>query len=442
MLNNIKSVVISLILLCASPFCYAAQAQVDEIIDETVIADGGIAVGTINDPYSFEISGVLKVDQRSYFGDTTKTNWPSTDAGSYNSGAFIRDLGITFDGGVGKDYTYTIALNFMARSNLVRVDDAFITYNGFSYLMPNFSFSIGQVVPGFCISCATSSKWIPFLERSMGTNVFGPQQGLGVSATTYDNNYSLTLAITQQPKTGVPVLNPAGQVILKRDLWQGAGRFTFAPISQPGKVLQAGFSAHIQEYNNTGLQFIAVPEMRSGNSITLLNTTSTTGTSVSGATKTLISARNQKTIDFEMLGIHGPWSGELEYQKVWVERGTVNGVLQGPNLTFNGYHAQASYVLTGEHRPLKKSNGTLGQIKPKSKCGAWEVSGRYSFITLNDKDISGGMAHNTSASLSWYANNNIRVIGEYVYSKQSRQFPTYLDKRILSSIGLRLQVVF
>jgi phosphate-selective porin OprO/OprP len=297
-------------------------------------------------------------------------------------------------------------------------------------------------VPGFCITCAESGKWIPFLERSMGTNVFGPKQGLGISANTYNNNYSFTVAATQQPPSGDPVFDPRGNVTPKPDLWQGAFRLTWAPIAEIGKVFQVGFSAHILELSNTGLQYNTNPEMRSGSSISLLNTTQQIGPIGSRNSQIRIAARNQKTIDLEMLGIWGPWSGELEYQKAYVLRGYVNDVIQGPNLSFSGYHAQLAYILTGESRPHKKSNGTLGQIHPKSSCGAFEVAARYSFVTLNDKDVSGGMAHNTSASLAWYANENIKLIGEYVFSKQSRAFPTYFDKRHLSSLGMRLQVVF
>lgn len=419
-----------------------------------VSSDGGLLVGSPDDPYWFQISGALKIDQRTFWGGTNSKAPPPSRAGTYHSGAFIRDFGVTFDGGAGQDWTYTVALNFDARNVTTRIDDAFLTYYGFEWLLPKLTFSIGQVAPGFCVSCATSSKWIPFLERSMGTNVFGPQQGLGISANTYNNNYSVTVAAIQQPKNGQPVTDPFGNVIPKPDLWQAAGRFTYAPINCDQKVLQVGFSGHIQEYSNTGLQFSTNPEMRSGSSVTLLNT-STVVNRTSTNPLIMISALNQKTIDFELLGIYGPWSTELEYQRAYVTRGNVFNAAgtkvkqgNGKNLQFSGYHMQAGYVLTGESRPFKKANGTMGQIKPKHKYGAWEVSARYSFVTLNDQDVNGGMAHNTSASLGWYVNNNIKFLGEYVYSLQSRAFNAtstsayVFDKRHLSSIGLRMQVVF
>jgi phosphate-selective porin OprO/OprP len=432
---NIKSVIATLFMGLLFPVLVFAHAEQSMPVE----SGGGLSVGSSKDPYWFELGGELKLDQTTYTGNTEKTR--ISKAGTYQSGAFIRALGLGIEGGVGNDFTYTIEFDFDAQDAKVEVDYAYLTYHGLKHLAPNFTFSIGQVASGFCIHCASSGKWLPFRERNMGTSTFGPQQGMGISANSYDNNYSVTVAATQQPRVGKNIYDPSGNVIKKHDLWQSSARITYAPIAEDGRVLQFGLSSHIQEYSNTGLQFSPAPEMRSGNSTTLLNTTN-------AVTGTRISAKNQKTIDLAVTGIYNSWSGEVEYQKAYVARGKAyNGavptlVAQGKNLRFSGYHAQVSYVLTGEFRPLKRSNGTLGQIKPRCKSGAWEVSGRYSVINLNSHDIFGGKANNTTASLSWYANDNVRVIGDYVFSKQKRQFPTYLDSRHVNGVGARLQVVF
>lgn len=93
-------------------------------------------------------------------------------------------------------------------------------------LAPNFSVSVGQVIPGFCIACASSSKWIPFMERSMATNTFGPQQGMGVAVNTYDNNYSATVAATQQPRSGSTLKSVNGTDLKKMITWQVQPVFT------------------------------------------------------------------------------------------------------------------------------------------------------------------------------------------------------------------------
>lgn len=448
---KIKSILLTLLVGLLPTYSFA---QLEGL---PVASDGGLQVGSPEGDYWFNISGVAKVDSRSYTGNTKTTASGVGGLGTYMSSVFIRDLGINFEGGIGKNFSYTIELDIDANDKQVAVDTAYLSYNGFSNLLPNLEISVGQVVAGFSLNAAESSKWSPFMERAMATNVFGPQAGIGINANTYDNHYSATVAITQQPKSGNSIKNIYGQSIKTNDLWQAATRLTWAPASEAGRIFQVGLSAHIQEYANNGLQFRAPPEMRSRNSTTLLNTTKYYTSSFGpgayaagpdGQNQLWIAARNQTTIDFELLGVYGPLSGEVEYQRAYVTRGTVNGAKQGGNLQFSGYHAQAAYILTGEVRTLKKSNGTLGQIKPKNKYGAVEVGVRYSYINLNDKDITGGSSKNTTASISWYLNNNVKLMGEYVLSLQKRQFsaiptyPAYLDKRTVGGIGLRAQFVF
>jgi len=451
MLHNIKTLYLTLVLglvISASVSAYdKAPQNHPQNPNPKVSSDGGIIIGSTKDPYWFKLGGIFQIDQRSFLVNRRGTPYaftPSTEsnpAGTYLSGAMLRAVGLDLSGGVGQDFTYNIGLNFDSQDKKVGVDYAYLTYHGLRYLAPNFNISIGQVFPGFCISCTASGQYIPFMERDMDTNTFGPEQGLGVRANSYDNNFSATVAITQQPKIGSHVKSLNGTNIKSRDMWQASGRVTYAPVAEHGRLLQVGTSAHIQEYSNTGLEYKVDPEMKTNNSTTLLNTTYAVASGSNNAI--LISAKNQKTFDIEATGIYGPWSWELEYQKVFIKRGVnAANVKQGPNLSFSGYHAQASYILTGESRTHVKADGTIGQPDAYPKSGVWEISGRYSFITLNNKDISGGMAHNTTASLSWFANRNIRVIAEYVVSKQSRLYPAYLDKRTVSGIGARLQVIF
>lgn len=455
--RSFRSVMVSFLILLLTPSFAGAVTF--------VTTDGGLKVaGKDETDFWFQIGGIIKVDQRVYWGDTEATRGSPIKAGTYDSGAFVRDVGLTFEGGLGKDYTYNLALNFDPSASLSRVDDAYVTYHGFKNCLPNFTFDIGQVIPGFCLTCAASSKWIPFLERSMGTNTFGPQQGLGINFTSFNDYYTTSVTLTQQPKTGIPVVDAQNNIIPKPDLWQAALRFNYRPIYGAGRVLQFGVSFDIEELSNTGLRYRPDPEMKSGtgSTISLLDTAvpilnSTGFPTASPANQRgnmmLISAKNKKVIDFELLFIKGPWSGEVEYQRAYIARGINtaiinNNVTQGPNLQFSGYHAQISYVLTGEFRPLKISNATLGQIIPRCKYGAFEVSARYSFISLNDQDINGGLAHNTGVSLCWYINRNLKAIGEYIYSQQHRYItaytgsPAYKDLRHVESIGARLQAVF
>jgi|GEM_PF-1497614 len=396
---------------------------------------------TKNGYYSLQLDGVLKIDQREFFGDKdlpiAAIN-ENSSFGQYYSGGYIRDLGLTLSGDAGANLTYNIGLAIDASSSSINVDDAYLTYAGRmpKYAgAPSLSISVGQVNPGFCLESAQSSKWTAFMERSLDTNVFGPCPGLGVSFNTYNNWYSLTAAFTQ-PKASASIKDTAGNDLARNDRWQSSARVTFVPYMQNDTTLQFGLSGHYDKHGDASIRFSTEPEMRSRNYTTMLDTNTISGTR--------IAADSHYTFDLELSMQHGPLTLIAEGQRTKIQRGSVAGISQGKNLHFDGYHVTASYVMTGEKRARKLNNGTFGQvISNNPKRSAVEASVRYSFLNLNDQDINGGSAHNMSYSLSWYLNKSIRVIAEYVNSKQERNInDVYLDSRTVESLGTRLQIVF
>lgn len=194
--RNIKTIIVYFLLIILTPSFAGAV--------DFLTTDGGVTLSSKDRDYWFKISGTLKVDERVYWGDTagtalrsaTPVSGVNSTAGTYDSGASVRDAGLTFEGGVGKDWTYNIALNFDVNKGASRIDDAYVTYHGFKDCLPNFTFDIGQVIPGFCLNCASSSKWIPFLERNMGTNTFGPEQGMGINFNSFNTHYTANFTIT------------------------------------------------------------------------------------------------------------------------------------------------------------------------------------------------------------------------------------------------------
>jgi phosphate-selective porin OprO/OprP len=88
---------------------------------------------------------------------------------------------------------------------------------------------------------------------------------------------------------------------------------------------------------------------------------------------------------------------------------------------FGGY-LQASYFLTGEHRPYSRSSGVFGQVRPKrsfdgkGNWGAWEVAARCSYLDLDDPAVDAGTLHDLALGLNWYLNPNVRVMWNYVHS--------------------------
>ena len=383
----------------------------------------GLQFGSKDDPYWFKVNGALMVDERLFLGKKR---------GNLHSGAYIRKFDIDLSGGLGKDLSFTTGVGFKAGSSTVEVNDAYITYAGFKGLGENFQVSIGKVNPSFCLENASSSKWLPFLERSIATTAFTPDPGLGVSVNKWQKDYSINVTLTQ-PKPTDQTTDENGKTTQHSDRLQINTRLTKAHFFDDHKFLQLGFSGHIKDDGHTGIEFSTSPEANSRYATNmLLNTTNNNKT-----TNKKIKAKSHYTVGLELIGQDGPLTGQAEGLLTKVKRDKIQST---QNLNFKSYYANINYVLTGESRIFKESQGTLGQVIPDGEHGAWEVSGRYSFLNLNDKDIVGGADHSIGAAITWYANNNVAITGEYLkhYAKKS----VTLEKLHFDTIGARLQFVF
>ncbi len=65
-----------------------------------------------------------------------------------------------------------------------------------------------------------------------------------------------------------------------------------------------------------------------------------------------------------------------------------------PDPSFDGWYAQASWVITGESKPYNTATGSYGLPKPdhafsfdKPGSGAWELAGRYSVLDLDTMPV-------------------------------------------------------
>jgi len=84
------------------------------------------------------------------------------------------------------------------------------------------------------------------------------------------------------------------------------------------------------------------------------------------------------------------------------------------NLALRGYNVQATYALTGESRNYDYKTGGFTGLNPASDAGAWEVSVRNSYLDMSA--ANGDNARNLGASVAWTANNNVKVLANYVHT--------------------------
>jgi len=119
-------------------------------------------------------------------------------------------------------------------------------------------------------------------------------------------------------------------------------------------------------------------------------------------------------VNLEVAWRKGPLWINAEYLDVAVDSPT-NG-----DLDFGGYHASATYTLSGEMRPYNRKSGILGAT-PVAKTvnqggwGTWELGARFSSIDLADRLIDGGEMDIWSLGVKWKLTPVFVVDANYRY---------------------------
>lgn len=390
---------------------------------DTVKTDNGIEVYRSGDSaHWFSIHGLAKLDAVGVFGDFENRR------NEFPSGTNIRAIETTFEGGIGQGLTYTVSLSLESG---VDVNDAYLTYTPYEHT----SISIGQVVSPFCLENANSGKWIPFMERSLPVVALRPCMGQGINIAHHGQNYYLTLASTT-PLFGTN--NDTAAFKYRSDRITTAARAVFAPINCPEHVLQLGVSGVYGDNSPTfrddtpnidGRRFSTRPEIRARNTPSIINSGN------------MLLLDNYWEWGAEAAYQRGPLLVQAEYLQADIDRDVL------PHLTFNGWHAQVAYVLTGEAREHKMNGASFGRVKPRCQYGAWEVAARYSMVDLNDEDIHGGKGNNVSVALNWFYNKHLMVRANYIHANidPTRELGAANpnpNKRNLNFVGTRLQVVW
>ena len=440
-----------------------------------VKSEGGIMIYNPSDSaYWFSVGGRLSLDETVFSGGRLdKTN-------QFASGGNLRRALLKFAGGVGDYISYNLTLDF-ARPNLtqsgqfdgrgtnggsVDFEDAYVNVSSeYTGAIGVTNLRFGQFTPPTSIddwgNYGTNNDTM-FLESALATSAFAiPSKVYGVwfDATAIDmfmfsasvfqpkqNNYNGS----NNPPNGAANNNNNNYGDTGRSDRLGAAlRLTFAPVHTADTVYHFGVMGRYQSMNNAVQSnpigqynlFQTGPEARARQTGQLVSTGPIRG-------------RSYNIVNGEALAVFGPATLEGEIYQAIVQRvptgaapldiGTTRG-----NPRFHGWHIEAAYVLTGEHRVYDFGTGTLRNPKPCDKMGAWEIAARYSFVNMVDKNIYGGSEHNTTLGLNWFVNEHVKLSANYIraniYANPNIQTNANVpssNKRQLDIVGLRLAVAF
>ncbi len=330
--------------------------------------------------FSWQPFGRMHLDYASFADDRV----------DHPNGAEFRRMRLGMKGNIAADFAYKAELEFA--NEALNFRDVYISYTG----LKNTEFKIGSFKPPFGLEELTSSNNITFIERSAPTAAFISSYIIGVGASKYSNNWSLTAGLFN---------DDAGTQSTDDEAWSTAVRATYLPIFDDEKLIHLGASAVYRKPDQAGDSFDFDAKAENA-----LQTTDSVSANFGNAD-------NAKLYGLELAGMWKNFSIQGEYFLVDVER-----LANRNSLDFSGGYVQASWILTGEMRKYNNKKAVFGGVKPlkafnmaDGSFGAFELAARYSKIDVTDKDILGGKMSNYSLGANWYLNNNLRFMANYIF---------------------------
>lgn len=370
----------------------------------------------------FKLNGQIQADQI-YFGQG-KVGRESV--GDLQDGAQFRRLRIGARGTAYEVFDYALGVDFALAYNPSYLDN-YIEWKELPWLQ---HVRVGHFFEPFSLERVTQNRNNTFMERSL-VDTFAPARNMGIMTYGNTENELATWAIgtfrTNSDNTGNDSFD-SGQALTMRGTW-----LPFWDEASDGRsYLHLGAAYSWRDTSQNQVRFRNTPEMRKQQPSDILGPIKVPPSNYQNGQPSPfapifvdtgnIQADNFQLFDPEFALILGPLSLQSEYAFAMVDQ------IGGPPLFFNGYMAQLSYFLTGEHRPYERKLGIHGRLQPfenffrtrsqsrgvRTGLGAWEVAARFSNIVLNDKNIRGNNMTDFTVGLNWYLNPYTRWKFNYV----------------------------
>jgi phosphate-selective porin OprO/OprP len=330
------------------------------------------------------VAGVV-LDRMHWSSQNQESEDHVEDLGFYDGGE-IRGLRLGAVGTINfeKPWVYTVfgATNAFDKGFEVQQQEDFTM---FDYrldipIFKNANVSVGNQKEPISLERIMPMTNISMQERTSVSDAFLPSRNFGVVVSGMGESQRVTWA------GGVfnNWVNQSGG--FRENATQYTGRVTWLPMisEDESNLVHVGLGLRHDDGKN-GHHFLTEPEFNK--SPTFVNTD-------------VIDSNGAEWVNLEAAWRKGPLWINAEYVDVAVDSPTFG------DLDFSGYHASATYTLSGEMRSYNRKSGIIGAT-PVAKTvnqggwGAWELGVRYSTIDLTDGLVDGGEMDIWSFGVKW-----------------------------------------
>ena len=388
----------------------------------------GLRFESADKEFSLFVGGRFQFDAVNYLvPQLLRQNVPGTNP--LEDGVTFRRIRLDVGGTIYKniefysqvDFANGLVLSAGARGTSGTTDATYLTdmWVTFKELPWVGNVRVGNQKPLYSFEHLTSSRFLNFLERSLGYDAF---------AEGFNNGFMPGIAAfdTYREKQGTwgiglfkSTRNPFGWNVGRNEA-EVNGRLTYLPVYEDDgrRLIHIGVGAAHRDLDDDQTRLRSRLDARNSPSA-LSPLVADTG---------LFFGTREQILVPEFVAVCGPFSFQSEYYAAWVHGATTetaDGRRLAPQGTtfFQTWYAEAHYFLTGEHRAYNRDAGVFTRVVPHrpftwnrsafTGWGAWQAAARYTYLDLNSKGIQGSRVHDVTLGLNWFMNPNMKVQWNY-----------------------------
>ncbi|MCI0380572.1 MAG: hypothetical protein L0215_23540 [Gemmataceae bacterium] len=394
--------------------------EVGSILNMTAKWSNGITFETPLQDFSVHLGG------RVHFDIGWQTPDPSGNFPPYFDSIGFRRARLRADGDFWEVFSWLVEFDFSNGNG-----EATSVYIEVHQLPILGTFRVGQFKEWISLEEMTSSRFITFMDETLFNEAFGLSRrlGIGFTRTFLDERATLSGGIF------------AGESDPTTVLWEGAQDFvvrgTVLPIwEQDGRCMMHlgaawkhyGYSLNPAQDDDgvVGARYRA-RTLRIGNG--------DGSPRIIQAGPLLVDEADLYGGEFAM--VWGPLSIQAELAYLFNDGIVSPAATRGRRPEYWGGYVMASYFLTGEHRPYKRTSAAFDRVKPNEPFflvkggdedgrrwlfgrGAWELCARWDYLDLREDGIVStgspptGVLQDVVLGVNWYWTSNAKVMFNYV----------------------------
>ncbi len=268
---------------------------------------------------------------------------------------------------------------------------------------------LGKMEMPFSLESVSNSKYHFFMERSLAS-ALSERYGTGINYIHYGRGWNMRFGLFGDDHYNLGSSSFYGK----------------AMTSRIGKKIKIGDSRLYLggsfEYRkpNKKLRIRTLPESHTFNSKLL-------------DTGNLFFIKSIEKYGIEALWKKDSWTIQTEYIQNKFTRD-----LAQPDLKYDGGYFIVSKIFNGQRRfSFRKGEWASTKVK---KHKTWEISARYSYLDLTDKNLGAGYEENISLGINYYISNKNRLMFNYIQAKTTPN--SFGINQKLNIIQARFQLEF